>query len=256
MLTIDQVLGDKNFPVAIDPFFIAKENSEEDKKIRAQAIIDLWLKEPFDGKKILDFGCGLGHLTEEIANRDGDVIGYDFAEIPKRSKGKFTNNWKDIVDNAPYDLIILYDVIDHAEGHPVEILNKCKSVISRNGKVRVRCHPWCNRHGAHLFHKANKAFLQLLFPQDELIKAGITGPKTINVIHPVATYQGWFTKVGFKIMESKVYRKDIEPIFMTEPYRSLIVKNWKYSQYDETLRNGTGFPGYAMDQEFVDYTLT
>jgi len=255
-MTLEEVLKNDKFPVAIDPMFITDPNSESDKNTRVQAILDLWLQDSLEGKKILDFGCGEGHLVEEITKRGAKAFGYDIAKIPQRQAGIFSNNWEEIVSNGPYDIIVFYDVLDHTENQmPPELLVMAKKVLAEKGTMRIRCHPWCSRHGTHLFHKQNKAFLHLLFSGEELRNAGITGPRTIRVIHPIATYQTWISKAGCRIVHNKVYRRDFEPMFRFDPYRSKILDNWQHSHIDASLRNRTGFPDYAMDQEFLDYTL-
>jgi SAM-dependent methyltransferase len=255
-MTLQEVLNDDKFPLAVDPMFITDKTSESDKKTRAQAILDLWLRESVKDRKILDFGCGEGHLVEEMTKRGAKAFGYDFVPIPTREAGIFTNDWQQIIANGPYDMVILYDVLDHSEGkNPVEILTMIKEVLLEKSSVRVRCHPWSSRHGTHLFHQANKAYLHLLFSAQELRDAGFVTPRTVCVLHPLATYQTWFGKSSYGVMERKVYNRTFENIFPLPPYRSMIVEKWRYSHLDESLRNGTGFPGYVIEQEFIDYTL-
>ena len=39
--------------------------------------------------RILDFGCGFGYDTDELKNRDFDIIGYDYYYRPNYPEGKF-----------------------------------------------------------------------------------------------------------------------------------------------------------------------
>lgn len=248
IMNLEEILNDVLFPPAIDTHLIASRESETDKINRAEAIVDQYLDHPLTGK-FLDMGCGEGHISTEIA-KTNFVVAYD--PDLKAFSQKENNNLIHALDldqirkNGPYDIILLFDTLDHCE-KPAEVLKFCKTVLKPTGKIKARLHPWCSRHGTHAFHQANKAFIHMFF--DELNLGELP---TVKVIHPIYSYESWAREAGVNQISREIHRTPVEAMFSQEPYRSKIVSHYRESPVDESLRNGTGFPGYALEVSIFD----
>ena len=71
--------------------------------------------------RILDFGCGFGYDTDELKNRDFDIIGYDYYYRPNYPEGKF-------------DTIICNYVLNVLEPYAqAEVLMNVTNLLSPNG---------------------------------------------------------------------------------------------------------------------------
>jgi 2-polyprenyl-3-methyl-5-hydroxy-6-metoxy-1,4-benzoquinol methylase len=251
------LLASDEWPEAVLDFQIVNQDSEEEKMDRAEGIVDILVQEEIQDKKFLDFGCGEGHMVKYASKDSAIAVGYDIAK-PEKSKfnweekeDKFllTTDFEKVKEEGPYDVIMIYDVIDHAEGDPVDILIKAKSVLSIGGKIYMRTHPWSSRHGGHLYRKINKAFVHLVFTQEELELMGYTfEEKHTKVIFPIATYAGYIEKAKLK----KKGEPDIEHQTPEDFFKN---SNVVSSRLKKLTPNGKDFPEFQMSQCFHDYVL-
>lgn len=231
---------------AADPIQICDFNSEEDKNIRASAIFNLLIVNEINNSdiKILDYGSGEGHISKQISNYGKKVWSYDIENVNKCAEN-FTTNFDEIKENK-YDIIFIYDVLDHStKEDPVEVLKKLKLVLSDNGKMIIRCHPWSSRHGTHLW-SLNKAYAHLFITEKELEYLGHKGLPTIQITHPNQTYQKWFKEAGLDI-ESEIPLIRECGIFV-EKYKD--VKSHLLSRYPNN-----DFDYSCIETEFIDYIL-
>ncbi len=257
---IPYLLNDR-WPYAVDPLLIADPNSEDDKISRAHGILSIVVTEPINGK-FLDFGCGEGHVVSEVAKKAPLAFGYDIVKhdswdrFNPVSNQFFSNVWHKVVDKGPYDTVLIYDVLDHLkdEAEVVKELKNIRSVLSDKGKVFVRCHPFCSRHGTHLYQSVNRAYLHLCLDNEALDKLGYKYLHTIKIIHPLQTYKSWFDQSGFNQTYWNIVPENVEPFFQQPAIASLIKKNWRTSG-EEALSSGKSFPEWQMKQQFVDYVL-
>lgn len=268
---------DLNWPAAVEASLICNRQSEDEKFDRAEGILDMVVTKSIKNTKFLDFGCGQGHVAEKaLAQNCKLTVGYDI-ESQNWDKRKIdeklllTTDWNEVKKNGPYEVVLVYDVLDHIVTPTYEIIDchnppnniieafkAIKSVTAPAGTIYVRCHPWTSRHGSHLYQKINKAFLQLIFTDEELIKIGATETKLAiqKIIHPLDTYSKIFSLAGFRnIRENARLTEPIEPFFE----RNLLIakrikQNWRTSPNNE-LRAGTKFPIFQMEIQFLDYIL-
>lgn len=233
---------------------IISGEGEAEKQFRALQIVSL-IKLPMQGKVILDCGCGEGYNANEMANSAVKVVGYDPKEDPHwagRSKDNLvlTSNKQSVADHAPYDLIVLYDVIDHLVGEDPEVTLKwLTGMLSENGMMFVRAHPWTGRTGGHVYESANKAFIHLAMTPDELASAGLKVKEpNLRVVRPMAAYEHWFQDAGLEVEDKRVKTTEVEEFF-SGPIMDRIIKiNWGGKLEPDVARK-------ILANHFIDYLL-
>lgn len=260
---LKMLLNTPLWPQAVNPKFICNRTTEG-KNDRANKILDFIIETPLEGLKFLDFGCGEGHVVKNsIRQRPVITIGYDIkASDQWQTEGPmlFTANIEDVKAHAPYDVILMYDVLDHLadEQKAVDTLSLVKGIMASRCKLYLQCHPWCSRHATHLYHKINKAFIHLVFTEAELESLGYVSDEkvTIKTIHPASTYSQWFRQAGLRILRNNFVEEHTEPFFSDMGIvADRIKKNWITSKHPNLAR-GIDFPHNHMKFQFADYVLT
>jgi 2-polyprenyl-3-methyl-5-hydroxy-6-metoxy-1,4-benzoquinol methylase len=256
---LKNLLNSSDWPEAVLDFQIVDENSEEEKMDRAEGVVDILISDVLENKKFLDFGCGEGHMTKySSTQKTAYSVGYD---IVKTEKSKLnweveeencllTTDFEKVKEKGPYDIVLIYDVLDHTE-NPVNVLEKAKSVLSDTGNIYLRCHPWCGRHGSHLYRQINKAFVHLVFSEEELKEMGyVLEEYTSKVITPINSYKTIIEKANLKIKPNypDVEYQDVEDFFK----KTKIIEQRITSSYQVDKK----FPEFQMSQCFLDYVLT
>lgn len=166
-MTNEQLYEGCNY--AENAFLGAKSHLSLDKKL---------IKENFDftGKKILDFGCGMGGMTLwyatqwkcEVYGIDVDPNHYEIASILK-TKHKVNNvkfELRNVLEKPlteKYDYIILNDVAEHI---PMDILDKIlvqlKASLAPEGGIFLSYPPWEGPYASHLNHVLRLPWCQFL----------------------------------------------------------------------------------------------
>jgi hypothetical protein len=247
---IEEVLNDTKWPEAVDPELICGYSKEE-KQERASDIIDILIDESLEEKSVLDFGTEEGYIAAEFGKRKvKKSVGFDINnKFLNFTNCVLTDDWDMVEQNGPYDIILAYDVIDHIERiHPVESLILLKSVLSENGKIIVRYHPFTSRHGSHLYKKINKAFIHLVLNETDLAKATEGEPITSfqKLHYPLTSYKFFAQSAGLEIERESIITKPVDNFFNNEEVSK---------QIKTTL--GINFnPIPQMSLEFVDHVLT
>ena len=232
------------WPFAIDPDFIYIDN-----KIRAENILDMVVMDNINGIKFLDFGCDTGHVVQEAAKRNASLaVGFDIErnwEFSNEENILYTSNFGEIKAKAPFDVVLLYDVLDHVD-KPEDILRQIHSIMSNKGRLFIRCHPWCSKHGAHLHKQINKAYLHLILDETELTRlGGYEVKKTNKIFKPIHTYHNWFEKTGFEIQQELPIEFEPDPYFLHDP---VLMDRMQRHWADDSIK-----PYISID--FVDYVL-
>lgn len=250
-----ELLKSDSWPAAVDPALICDIASDSDKLNRAEGILELLIDESIENKKFLDFGCGEGHVPFHAASKKPIIsVGYDIKddshwENLKNDKVILTSNIEIVKSNAPYDIILIYDVLDHMESsNMVKVLTQTKDLLSNDGTIYLRFHPFCSRHATHLYHKINKAFMHLIFTTDELHKLGYETPIAANVVFPLHTYSTLIENSHLKVINFNTIREKVDDFFHNDP---IIKKRIKTTIHDPK----NDFPDWQCQQQFLDYVL-
>jgi 2-polyprenyl-3-methyl-5-hydroxy-6-metoxy-1,4-benzoquinol methylase len=255
---LKSLLQSTEWPEAVSEFQIVNDKSEEDKNDRAEGIVDLLVDVELSGKKFLDIGCGEGHIAKYASKKSSFCVGYDLTKPlsslfdweVESNNCILTTNFDKVIEKAPYDIIMIYDVIDHTEKEmPEELLKKAKSVLADDGEIYLRCHPWCSRHGDHLYRKINKAFIHLIFSEEEMASLGFTSDeRNLKVKFPMIFYEDIINKSGLKTKSRDIETELVEDFFKTNKIVSERIKNTISLQ-------GHVFPEHQISQCFHDYVL-
>jgi SAM-dependent methyltransferase len=184
-------------------------------------------------------------------------VGYD---VIKSENSNFT--WEEKQENfllstdlekikaeGPYDVVLIYDVLDHAQD-PTQILKDAKSLLAENGEIYLRCHPWCGRHGGHLYRQINKAFVHLVFTENELERMGYKLEFINKVFYPIGTYNNIIKDAGFSKKDPEIDHQSIEEFFSkNEIIKNRILRNFKSKKWEKKE------PEFQLEQCFLDYKL-
>lgn len=236
------------WPEAVYKQLYCKADNVAEKKERGSAVVEL-MCDNLRLLKFLDFGCGEGYSTEYAATIT-TAVGYDVASYDNWNSKIFTTNYADVVKQAPYDVILLFDVIDHLQQESAsEVMRKVKNVLSPDGKIFLRAHPYTSRHARHLHHYINKAYLHLIFSKEELsslIPEQNLALENFGSVFPLRQYDDLFKSVGLKTVSRRDIVEPVEPFFKQGVIAERILKNLNLKE----------LPEFQMSLSFLDYTLT
>jgi len=241
------------WPVAVPGSLICDAQSKEQKGLRASEIVT-YLLPPLREKKFLDFGCGEGHMAKEAGMSASYSVGYDI-KAPK--DGDF--EWEKEEDNTllttdpdkiedKFDVVLVYDVLDHVRGNVEPVIRQIVRFCRPGGLIFFRCHPWCGRHGGHLYQQINKAFVHMIFTDDELESMGYEVPHVRKVCFPLATYRNWLRKGGFKLADFSIFTVDKKQ--PEDFFRQDVISK----RLEKVIKKGP-FPEHQMSQSFVDFSI-
>ena len=240
------LLQSEEWPEAAPNFLICADD-DNDKFERAEGIID-YISENLDDKKFLDYGCGEGHVVTKASEVAGKCVGYDITKSGSQlwenyEKYLLTTNFDKVIRFAPYDTILLYDVLDHVDD-PISVLKSVRALCNENTKVYVRCHSWMSRTGGHMYKKLNKAWLQLVFNEDELAKMNLSVDGLRKYYFPIHTQKTWFNASDFVVDYHDTVNTPVEPFFRNPAILARLSVEFEGK-----------FPEPQMQQGFNDYVL-
>jgi 2-polyprenyl-3-methyl-5-hydroxy-6-metoxy-1,4-benzoquinol methylase len=252
---LKQALESDKWPEAVNKNLICDPKSEIDKVERGRGVVELLIEENLNGTKFLDYGCGEGYCTFYASEKNPAIaVGYDVKEqnwqhFQTKPNLVFTANKGVVADNGPYDVILLFDVIDHLDGaSPTDILKEVASLLTPNGKIYMRTHPFTARHATHLYHDCNKAFAHLVFTEEELKElvpeAQYVEPNA-GVTTPLATYAKCLDEAKLTVVHRREIKDKVENFFKIPKIAERIMKKTKTQK----------LPEFQMSIQFIDYIL-
>lgn len=188
-------------------------------------------KNKFEAKTVVVFDCDLCQ-KHETSLTDPNIIS--------------TDNFRIVEQSAPYDIIVINDVLDHTE-KPVYWLKRLNQLLVKNtGRIFIRVHPWTSRNGTHLSEQINKAYLHLIFSDDELATLGVTNKFTRKIIDDIESYKRYFEESSLKMLNHKIYKKSIDLALLQN---KVII---------ERIKNNTNIQDNLFEKleiEFIDFEL-
>ncbi|WP_340297151.1 MULTISPECIES: class I SAM-dependent methyltransferase [unclassified Roseobacter] len=129
--------------------YYAERDEEDGYIVRDQKIIsprvsdNLRRKSDFlnyvQGKRWLDFGCGLGGTLEELSDQSASCAGLEVNKLRAEfvaSKGYQVFNSIGELSHGSFDIITLFHVLEHLS-EPVEALTDLKAKLAAGGKVLI-----------------------------------------------------------------------------------------------------------------------
>lgn len=217
------------WPKAVDPDILL--NSSQVQEARAEQILEILVTDNFKNMMFLDFGCGEGYVTVASAKQGTKLsVGYDIENkwtFENKDNYLFTQDWNKVKELSPYDIVLLFDVLDHVQD-PVETLINIRRLLSDRGRVYLQCHPWSSRHGGHLYDKLNKAFVHLILDSEELTRLGFVSPVIPQKVkQPLKMYRKWFEEAGYSIQTEIPITEPIEDYFLNDmSIQDCLQKHW------------------------------
>jgi len=253
--SLAKALQSNKWPEAVNPNFVCSPTSETAKLERGRGIIKLMIEEDLADKKFLDMGCGQGHTAYLAADEKTVIsVGYDIKSYENwasmnKPNLKLTTDFELVKSEGPYDVIVLFDVLDHLKAEdPTTFLKKVASVLTDSGRVYMRTHPFPSRHATHLYNDLNKAYIHLVFSPSEirqLIPTSSYEEPNAGINYPIKTYTQIIADAGLKVENRRDITEKVEPFFKIPKIAERIMKN----------TNTTSFPEFQMGLQFLDYIL-
>lgn len=230
-LYLKDKLENDEWPYAVNPDEIAVTDKE--KEIRADLILDNLIGTSLENKKFLYYGGD--DYIRKAAIKQNCKIAVDSVNLGINQT------------SAPYDHILVYNYIDKLED-PVQFLINLKELMHKDSVLTLRVHPWCSRHGIDQYNQLNKAYLHLIFNEQELTQLGVFHPKIIKITDPEKEYDEIISMAGFYHITKTCITKKVEKFFTD----NVVVKNRIKEKFEKL---GKEYIPYKLSVEFLDYTL-
>lgn len=254
---VDQLierLHSDQWPYAAHPNMICDPNDDKEKFDRGRGMIELMVEKDVLNAKFLDFGCGEAHAVAYAASKGAALaVGYDinntgWDRIDRKDNLFLTTHWNEVMEKGPFDIILSFDVFDHLEGGETldQAYQKMSDALVPGGVAYVRHHPFTSKHALHTYHELNKAYVHLVFTQEELeplIKDLKHAIPNAGVVSPILTYEGLAKKSGLNICNRRDIKDHVDEFFKSPTIKERITKNVGHDFY----------PDFQMSIQFLDF---
>jgi len=131
------------------------------------------LADPKTGEKILDLGCGRGHLAYHCVNKGCTVTAIDYSAdavklanetknaLPEKIRDKMRvlkMDFRNLSDTESYDVIFMADLIEHLYDWQInELFVKMKKILNKDtGRIVIHTAP-------------NRLFINVIFPLKRIL---------------------------------------------------------------------------------------
>lgn len=239
------------WPKAVESYLICNESDEAQKEERGRNIVELFLRNKLQNKKFLDFGCGEGHTILPASTTALTAVGYDIKKQWAEENPRFFTDFEEVKKLGKFDVILLYDVLDHT-ANMSDCLSQVKELCHSSTIVHVLTHPWCGRHGGHLYQQFNYAFAHVVFTDEELAELGVKNDDSIlKIVNPIAKYKEAIVAAGFKLKHHEVIKEPVEKFFRDKMLAERIISSFKKINI-----KFNDFPEFQLEQSHHEFELT
>ena len=180
----------------------------------AAAVLELLDAKP--GERVLDLGCGTGHLAAKIAEAGAQVVGVDRShEMIRQARLKYPSLRFEVMDAREISLDGTFDaVFSNATLHWIKEPQRVIAAVQKSLRPR-------GRFVAEFGGKGNTAELLRAVPQ-AWVKLGIAGPAPHPWYYPtLAEYAGLLEQHGFEVTYASLFDR---PTPLDDGVRGL--RNW------------------------------
>lgn len=134
---------------------------------------------PFRGKRVLEVGCGGGHVSSRLASHyQCEVTGIDIYKNDAWDKLRTQKNLNllviDLSKTNPFppnsfDIIVSFVAWEHMI-HPFKVLEECVKILKDNGKLYINANQYRSALASHLYRTIHFPYPHLLFSDEVIIK--------------------------------------------------------------------------------------
>jgi len=196
----------------------------------------------FEGKKILELGCGRGDFLLECHKEGLDVVGIDInPEYIKISEEKikknsfrphiiFAKGEKLPFENNYFDFVNCVEVLEHTE-NPEQVLKECFRVLKNNGQAYITIHNRLGFKDAHYklkFLNWMPRFLgekYIKFRKRDKNECQFFDKQKISEMH-YYTYKKFkklANNIGFNIKDTKKIQLQNPEIILNKKFKRIVV---------------------------------
>ena len=175
--------------------------------------------------RVLDIGCGPGHLASELRKSGYHVTGVDMhdSELARRHCDSFrvvsdVEQDLGVRDNERADVVVFADILEHLR-EPEAVLLRCRQMLGTNGRVIAS-----TGNVAHIFVR-----LSLLLGQFRYTERGILD-RTHTRLFTLSTFRQLFYACGYRVRRRKACPIPFENILPNWP-RLAALLTWIYMPF-------------------------
>ena len=238
----------ENKPLVTAPRVLGAQPLIETSRRRAT---QLDKKHGLKGKRVLEVGCGRGHLSHVLATEFGcSVVGVDIADYdawPELQTPGLELLRHDITrdDNngfGRFDLIVSYSVWEHMD-HPFAGLRAARDLLEEEGHFLLYANLYRGPKASHRYREVFFPWPHLLFTDKvfeefyESLGMGPRRPAWVNKL-TFAHYEQYFRRLDLDVDDLRFTGADFD-----EPF---------YERFAETLSR---YPKFDLSHDFMNVTL-
>lgn len=130
------------------------------------------LPELIRGKRVLDFGCGLGIQSAAMAEMGADVTGLDInlATLERARRAHPHIRFVSEVQDETFDVVVNQNAFEHFQP-PKPVLMSMLRAVRPGGKLLLTFGPpWYAPHGAHMHFFCRLPWFHLLFSESAIMR--------------------------------------------------------------------------------------